>query len=51
MHYRRASSDERPDFTAIVDSLLEISDSVVESKHSSGLGGDALDSLEGLMRK
>lgn len=37
---------ERPDFTEIVDELLDISDSLPDSKHTEDVGGvDALDSL------
>lgn len=31
---RSDRGDDRPDFTAVVDALLEISDSVSESKHT-----------------
>ena len=42
-------SSERPDFTTIVDELLEIFDEIPESTHIQNL--DQFDTLDSLIRK
>ena len=43
-------SADRPDFTTIVDELIEVSDSIQEYKATEGLGGGG-DALDGLLAK
>ena len=47
--HRAQDSSERPDFCTVVDELLEISDSLPDSKHTDVV--DSKDALDGLLHK
>ena len=44
-------SQDRPDFTAIVDELIEVGDTIQEYKATENLGGGSGDALDGLLGK
>ena len=44
-------STDRPDFTTIVDELIEVGDSIQEYKATEGLGDGGGDALDGLLGK